>query len=281
MKFFNVFRLLKTHPKFLISACTFAASAPAFAFQQEGTGVYANSQLTASMGAIEAQVSNLNPIQFPSGRFSVLGVELEQTFGWSNWVSLDMFGGYGVSVGGGALGPGATPAQLKIYDLGTEMYSSIPCIENRRLFLEPMVGFFGLKMNARNNTSLFRETSYLAINDAHWFDMRIWGPMVGLFLRMIPVERLMLRVGGAYLMPRIREKNYFITGDAPVITHYDGARSGALASFAISYEATAALSMFMKLDYRAFGAASGPVEGAAFSPHIIRSRLVWGTAFTY
>lgn len=280
MKLSEIFRLFKTSPKRLIAPCALFTAAPALAFQPGATGLYASSQLTASVGSIAAQASSSYSYQIPSGRFSMFGVELEQTLGWSHWVSLDMFGGYGVSSGGGGLGIVTLPAKAQTYDLGATLYSSLPCTQDQRLFLEPMVGFFALKMKAKNNTS-FLASEYLASDDAHWFDLRAWGPMAGLFLRMIPVQRLVLRVGGAYLMPRIWERSYPFTME-PINTHYDGARSGALASFALSYEATAALSLYVKLDYQALGASGSPTSwGDIIAPHITRSRFVWGFSFAY
>lgn len=261
--------------KYLLQALALFASAPVVAFQPGACGLYANSQLTTSIGFIEAQTAVLTT-QMPSGGFSMFGVEFEHTLGWSHWISLDMFGGYGVSVGGESTGLITSPTKAETYDLGASLYTSIPCTRERRLFIEPMVGFFALKASTKDNLVILNDP-----NNA-WVDLRFWGPMAGLFLRMNPIDRFMVRVGGAYLMPRLWEKTYPFTGESPVVSKLRGARAGSLASLSLSYEATSALSLYVKLDYQFYATDGGSTaQRQSYRPHLARSRFSWGTSFSY
>jgi len=257
-----------------ITAASLCMTAPLMAFQAEATGLYASSQLTTSVGFVEAHFANPGGYQAPEGQFSVFGVEFNQMLGFGHWVSLDLYGGFGVSLGGVAYEGIAFPGKMKTYDLGASLYSSLPCTKDQRLFIEPTVGFFGLKLNARENLDFSGYPGH------KWVDLRYWGPMAGLFLRMMPLDKFEVRVGGAYLMPRLWEKVYGLDREQRLY-QFHGARSGLLAALSLSYEATDSFSLYVKLDYQTLGTSGGPVDGDVLIPHMFRSRLVWGSSLSY
>lgn len=255
--------------KYLISLL---ATAPLMAFQPQATGIYADSQLTTSLGSMEAQFMNFGSYQLPGGRFSLFGVEFKQSLGWENWVCGELFGGYGISIGAMTTPNAiiAAPAKIQTYDLGVTLYTSLPCTKDQRLFVEPLLGFFALKVSAKDNLEV------LGISGQNWIDLRYWGPMAGVFLRMVPLEKLEVRVGGAYLMPRLWERQN------QYVNHLHGHRSGALALLSLSYKASDALAFYVKLDYQAYGTSgSASSPGIPLVPYLFRSRLAWGASFTY
>lgn len=245
-----------------------------FAFSPNAKGWHGASEISPAISYTNYQANHY--YTQGSGESSLLGLNFQQSVGWKNLATLDFTAAFATSLGARASdGQDSISAHIYTWDIGSTLYTSLGLERTRTVFLEPALGFSALIANMCDMIDGDMQRSSR---------LTYQGPSVGLYMRFFPLSHFGVRVGGMYMMARLRNVVYPESGgDEPqFVMKATARRHGLLAALHLDYQLRHWVTLTLGIEQQSWSSGGKfQAQYGNLNPYFRRTRLSWGAKFNY
>lgn len=251
---------------------TILLSTSAFAFNPTASGWYGENDANITTSQFSAPTAD-GSTGGPSGatlklNSSQFGLELKQTIGYKNLITLDILGGFSHSLGSTTNTYGFS-MNNRILELRATCYSSLNLTKERDIFIEPALGYECLKQTQDPKAGPFI--------DKATYKKVYCGPSLGLYVRFYPQKKLSLRAGSRYIMTRLKvSKSAEDESESIGSNIWTGAQHGLGTTIDLNYAVRSWVGFNLGLEYQSFSASK-----SIFEQYTARTLVRWGANFCY